>query len=173
MFRSDRKNLQKLPKDLKLQIIDCYEHDVFKQYQICIFCINEQSLSVCLKINNYQPFFYVKLPKKTSVDDFGRLLQEQDEINAEMTIEYKKLFEGYKEEFEPFLRLSFTSLYSYNQAKWYITKQTDYIICDIGLCPIIKFFHEKSIKTAGWIHVQNYQKVKKKFLNMPIRNHGQ
>ena len=43
-----------LQNRLKLQIVDLYEHDIeYKTYQICFFCIDSNSHSFCVKINDY------------------------------------------------------------------------------------------------------------------------
>lgn len=150
---------------LKLQLIDCYEHDtntVNKQYQICLFCITTQSLSVCVKINNYFPYFYVKVPPDEQYEYFVYTLQSDRQIKNKIHDIYqvqKRLFEGYREDNDTFVKLCFNQLRHYNATKWYIMKHTNYTICDTGIPPMLKLFHENDIKTSGWIEVRNFHPI--------------
>ena len=75
------KNLKTLKKkELELQIVDIYEHDInYRDYQICFFCVDKNSQSYCVKVNDYKPFFYILLNNE---DDKNEILDLKIKNNS-------------------------------------------------------------------------------------------
>lgn len=147
------------------QIIDLYEHDSKinlqeQMYEICLFCIDSiSSNSVCVRIRNYMPFFYIEIPTGFHYDSFcDTLTGKLKKIEFNCSLVEKKIFRCYGP-FKQCIQLTFKQLRHYSQAKKYISDNTLWSICDIGIAPMLKFCHQMNIQTSGWIEISDYHLV--------------
>ncbi len=171
---------QVLSGPCKLQIVDIYGRDIdYKRYEIDFFCIDEESNSFCVKVDGFEPYFYLAVPKGVSFDDFSNWIGSLNVDtygngrNIAKMAKFEKfdkfLFRGYQKDKTTFAKLSFRSYTDYKKVKWFL-KNNRYVgitgrgrgrvkLCEADIDPVIKYCHEKNIKPAGWIKVSDYSQV--------------
>ena len=149
--------------NLELQIIDIFEHDNdCGVYEICLFCVDHPtSKSVCVRIQQYHPYFYVQLEEEDfNYDQFCELLEKQlKPLRFYCRAVDKKILNQFSLEPCKFVQLSFDSLKHYMTAKHSLITKTAFCIGDIGVSPMLKFCHLLNIQTSGWISVSNYETI--------------
>lgn len=183
MFRNQPININSY-NDLNIQLIDFKEKDVFENfvasYQIVGFGVTKKSESVCVKINNFRPFFYVQIPdgikwKKFMKSEFVENLAECTHKNRftgeekllkfwvkSMGVELCKytIFDGFQNHKKSkFLKLSFTSLKGRKLVENHIAKNNVLLqgkqfklrLFETDISPLLRFFHFKEINPSGWI----------------------
>lgn len=153
-----------------------------KDGEIIIFCIDENKRTLCLRVDNFFPSFYVDLPESNSNGE--HLEWNEDQINAVKKTLQLKLFRVNTPITEPEIKrgktlyyadnkersfLYYTFEHSYNFSKWNnITKKTSFYVNGVGLInikiheiniqPHLKFTCEKDIPMSGWIELLDYNK---------------
>lgn len=154
----------------RFQVIDVveYDDDSLKKYIIAIFCIDENGKSYCIKVQNYEPFFYINFDSKYKIEDYEdiQIGKKYKKSLSRMTTSIKKSYykklENYQKEKEPFLKLSFNSLRNFGQTKKTFEDKVKIKndICYIkryesNISPYLRFFHEKNINLSSWIKIKN------------------
>jgi DNA polymerase elongation subunit (family B) len=154
-------------------------------FGIQMFGINEKGEKASIKIEEYQPFFYVKVDNKwgqNMKNSFMKHLKEkvgkyyEDSIVECKLIEKKKLYGFDAGKMHRFIMIKFANVPIYNKVKnlWFTdTKNEDgenerrllkngyeYNGCNIELYeanipPLLRFFHIKEISPSGWIKLPN------------------
>ena len=145
-----------------------------KNFIIQMFGVNEKGETCCLYINDYKPFFYLKVGFDWNDTDKYGLLEDiknklpkyyqQSIIDSEI-VNYNKLygFTGGKK--EKFIKVSFNSASSMNKVKnlWYIynnreKKQIKYEynneqieLYESNIPPLLRYFHIYNISPSGWV----------------------
>lgn len=172
----------------KIQIVDVIEHDFINKYQICIFGITKKSNnSICVKINNYEPFFYLRknsfiqctdneflegLKNSTiNVRVKGRIVSKRlkDIVkNFELLDTNKtKIFDHANVNKDSFFKISFNNLQDFKSVKYNFESIRNISIkgfnfvekCEDDIEPYVRFLHEKELGGAGWFHVKKFTKV--------------
>ena len=155
-------------------------------FNIQMFGLNEMGETCSIMVEDYTPFFYVKVPPfwtTSHKQEFKRHLDEKmggyhkNSIVDCSIIKRKKLygFDGGKE--HKFLILKFANLSAFNKAKnfWYYNAtgrngeterrlsrrgykyQTGYLeLYEANIPPLLRFFHINEISPSGWIMLQSY-----------------
>ena len=147
-----------------------------KQFIIQVFGINEKGETFCLFINDYMPFFYIKVDEDW---DFGKrdefLLHIKDKVGSYFKdsvgecklIKKKKLygFDGGKE--HKFIKISFKNTIVMNKVKnlfyvygkngrrlnsdGYYYEDSYLQLYEANIPPLLRYFHIKEISPSGWI----------------------
>jgi DNA polymerase elongation subunit (family B) len=148
-----------------------------KRFVIQMFGINEQGQTCCIIVNNYEPFFYVKVPETWGFDakarfiaelkkDVGKFSEESILADECKLIRRKTLygFDGGKD--HKFLLLKFKNMATMNRVKnmWYERKGAELRlnprghkethIYEANIPPLLRYFHIKDISPSGWVRVK-------------------
>lgn len=152
-----------------------------EQYIIRCFGVTEEGYSVCCTITEFNPFFYLKVPKfwkKAHISEYISKLQSE-KINDKNVInyyqknslipekccfEYKKDFYGFhnEEEFK-FLKLVFHSqkgmkCYLYGIKKIndpsHKTKIDRLHMYETNIDPLLRFYHIRNIQPSNWLNIK-------------------
>lgn len=150
-------------------------------FVIQMFGINEQGEKASIIVQEYQPFFYVRVP-----NDWGQKMKTafQDHLKAKVgkyyensiteckLIEKKKLYEFDAGKLHRFILIKFANVPAYNKVKnfWYkdviddqglkewrlIDKGYFFRDCFIELYeanipPLLRFFHLREVSPSGWV----------------------
>lgn len=155
-----------------------------KQFVIQIFGLNEKGLTCCIFIRDYEPFFYLKVDDHWNLElkkAFIHHIKNHKEISAYYRdsiiesecklIKRKKLygFDGGRE--YKFIIMKFKNSIIMNKVKnlWYYTfkgarylkkdgysfQDTNIILYEANIPPLLRYFHIKEISPSGWIMIQN------------------
>jgi DNA polymerase elongation subunit (family B) len=108
---------------IKFQILDLYGKDDYdsKDYNIYIFGKTLTNKSICLEVNGFTPYFYVKMPEGFSSDNkpkFEKWVREHKYLNyyakkkvKAFTLVYRKQFRGFTNNKQyPFIRIDCSSI---------------------------------------------------------------
>ena len=149
-----------------------------KDYSFCIqmFGINEQGQTCSITVDDYKPFFYVKIPDewtKSDVNEFKRSVGRfgtRNYIQDAELVNHKKLYGFSAGKEYSFMKLSFDSMSNLSKIKqkWYYKGEvsrfqykTSYLeIYESSIPPLLRYFHIQSISPSGWIKI-NMTKSKK------------
>jgi DNA polymerase elongation subunit (family B) len=170
---------------LRFQVSDWYvdteeedEHDE-QLYQIYAFGRTKEMESVCLKIENYTPFFYIEIPDRWGKYDISRfvgIIQSRanrradfkgdmiEESLVDYQVVHKKKFYGFDgEQKHKFLMLVFKNetAFKYYRSVLYkpftstLLHLRDYKfqLYESKMDPLLRFFHVQNISSTGWIEV--------------------
>ena len=145
-----------------------------KNFVIQMFGINENGETCCLYVNDYMPFFYVKVGKDwTDGDKYGLINQlkeklpkfYQDAIVSSDYVEHNKLYGFTAGQKERFIKLEFQNVASMNKVKnlWYSYhtgertrqnikyKDLEIELYESNIPPLLRYFHINNISPSGWI----------------------
>jgi DNA polymerase elongation subunit (family B) len=148
------------------------------QFVIQMFGVDEKGKTYSLTVNGFRPFFYLMVNDTWSIkikDQFLQHLKEkigkyyQDSITDCKLIKRRKLygFDGGKE--HKFIFLEFSNLNAFNKTKnfWYSEYKnghkllkngynyynTNIILYEANIPPLLRFFHICDISPSGWIAI--------------------
>ena len=150
-----------------------------KVFIIQLFGINEQGESVCIKISDYKPFFYIKVDDSFEKSDMAILISElkskvtsiSDDIIKYKFVEKKNLygFDNYKN--HKFIKITFNNknamdkvrylfktrrgLFVFKSKRLSSDKQNCYLY-EGNIPPLLRFFHIHDISPSGWIQIADY-----------------
>jgi len=155
------------------------DHPIFV---IQMFGINEKGQTCCIYVNNYQPFFYVKVAKTFDQNDCQELMMQIKEdmkfeylkscvLKAEL-VEKNKLYGFSGGNKDNFVKFTFQNQLTMNKVKglWYNYykdkdgnnqrtmcsykfKSNTLDIYEGTIPPLLRFFHIHNISPSGWIFV--------------------
>jgi len=176
-------------KDSTLESSDD-EQNVYKDtnaFVIQMFGADESGKTYSLIAEGFKPFFYVMVNDSWSIqlkEEFLAHLKEKigkyykDSITECKIIKRKKLygFDGGKE--HKFLFIEFANLNAFNKAKnlWYTDyskghtllkdgykyRDTNLILYEANIPPLLRFFHIRDISPSGWIAIPKKKVVDRK-----------
>lgn len=143
-----------------------------KLYTIYIFGVNDKAESICLKINDFTPYFYVNIPNEWDrnraalfVKDLKRSLGPNGKNLISGKIMLRKEAYGFNNNKQSkFIRLVFNTYDAYrhctNKFKYPIPNYTRYTFntFESSIDPMIVFIHLRNIQASGWISVDNPKK---------------
>lgn len=147
-------------------------------FYIQMFGINDTGESCSITINDFQPFFYVKVGddwNQSNADKLFAHLKKKVKSNSDCVlsckiIDYNKLygFTGGKK--SRFCLLTFSNIATFNKVKnlWYeydnetntrkskpfFFETSKLVLYESNIPPLLRFFHIKNISPSGWIFVQ-------------------
>jgi DNA polymerase elongation subunit (family B) len=150
-------------------------------FVIQMFGINEQGEKASITVQEYQPFFYVKVPdkwgQKMKVEFQNHLKTKvgryyENSIIECKLIERKKLYEFDAGKLHRFIMIKFANVPAYNKVKnlWYYDTADDdglrerrllkngypfkdsFIeLYEANIPPLLRFFHLREISPSGWV----------------------
>jgi DNA polymerase elongation subunit (family B) len=182
-------------KDSSLESSDD-EQNVYKDtnaFVIQMFGADEQGKTYSLIAEGFKPFFYVMVNDKWTIpmkesflahlkDKMGKYYK--DSITECKIIKRKKLygFDGGKE--HKFIFLEFANLNAFNKAKnlWYTDyskghtlikdgykyNDTNMILYEANIPPLLRFFHIRDISPSGWVAVPKKKAIENKGENKKV-----
>ena len=182
----------KLSKDQKLrfQIISWEKFDVEingdendLEYKIYAFGITDTDNSICVEINEFTPFFYVKIPDHLQ-DNWTDFKTEQvklylrnkmyklKESLLRVSLVEKKDIDGFTNDKDyKFLKIIFKNEKAFTKCKYILCpgkgrpkpvitnickRDLDFKLYEANIEPFIRFCHIQDINTAGWCEVEKY-----------------
>lgn len=142
-----------------------------RKYDIVGFGMNEQGESVCVKINDYTPFFYIKCKAVMTTQDVESIRSAlvdimpfnfKNDIKTVKVLKKKDLWGFSNHKVFPFLRIVFANILAMKicakallRAIKVRGKMTKFELYESNIEPFIRFLHCKNINPSGWIRVQN------------------
>ena len=159
-----------------------------KQFMIQMYGIDEKGKSASIIINNFKPFFYVKVGndwEESKVEALIMLIKTklgtyyEDSLVSYKLIGGKQTLYGFDNAKDhKFVILKFKNMRAFYRAKnlWYTKTRTlikdgfkitlggkkEYVsLYEAHIPPLLRFFHIGEISPSGWIAVPNKKKVKK------------
>ncbi len=182
-------------KDSSLESSDD-EQNVFKDtntFVIQMFGADEKGKTYSLIAEGFKPFFYVMVNDKWTIqmkEEFVAHLKDKmgkyykDSITECKIIKRKKLygFDGGKE--HKFLFIEFANLNAFNKAKnlWYSDyskghtllkdgykyQDSNLILYEANIPPLLRFFHIRDISPSGWIAIPKKKVIERKNENKMV-----
>jgi len=152
------------------------------QFMIQMFGINERGETFCLYINDYTPFFYIKIGDKWTQTQVNELLAEIQKklhglefVETEIVENHKLYgFSGGKK--FKFLKLVFKCTQDMNRVKnlWYFYDKdtgnrkrlpfvyfnTSLELYETSIPPLLRYFHIHSISPSGWVSFKQNRVIK-------------
>ena len=180
-------------KQISFRCID-FQCSTFKDqdnFFIRMYGIDENRNTYCVNIDDFKPFFYIKVGEdwdETDVSQFINHLKEKnrksnfalyktlcDDIESTELVEQKTLyqFDNHKKHkfilfkchnMNPFYKIK--PLY-YDREKQRLLKggyeynDTKTELYETMIPPMLRFFHIQNISPSGWISIDNYKKISK------------
>lgn len=144
------------------------------EFVVQMFGVNETGKTCSITVNDFKPFFYVKVDNRWNMAVKDLFLDDitkkgkffKNSITDCKIIERKKLYGFDNGKLHKFIRLEFCSMNSFNKAKnlWYdknrellkngyVFYNTKTELYEANIPPILRFFHIKEISPSGWISV--------------------
>ncbi len=160
-----------------------YTNNINKSFEIQMFGIDKEGVSYCVFVNDFKPFFYVKVGDNWREPDKKRFLEtvkqqmgwQKDNIVACKIVKKKKLYGFDNEKQHTFIYISFKTTTALNSAKrlWFneqnsLKKDGHQIgnaktfLYESNIPPLLRYFHIQEISPSGWIEVENYNSISNK-----------
>jgi len=179
----DKKELLK-NKKVVFQVLDYtdvnIDYEGGKEFVINLFGVNKKGNSVCVIVDGFNPFFYIKAPDgirgvseflasmkvhfdKTS--DKGRFwAASKSIIQEECETVMKKNFYGYQRKKEKFFKLSFGNSMGYHMFKKLMgetvrirNRDVDIEVFEGNFDPVLRFFQMRNIQPSGWVEAKDFE----------------
>ncbi len=151
-------------------------------YQIRLFGRTRLDEDVCLRVENFTPFFYIKIPSHWKKQQIGMLMEyigymanysskkskEGASIENSLVDYYivkKKEFFGFHGDKEfNYLCMTFKSYHAFKYYKYQFMRKITYKKLNLvdyefnmyesGMLPYLRFMHIKNITAAGWVTIK-------------------
>jgi DNA polymerase elongation subunit (family B) len=142
------------------------------EHIVKIYGVDEEGHSVSLRVNKFQPYFYIKVPIDADKSLKMKVIQELKEsgrikpfiatgiLSAEF-VERKEFYGFTNQTNFKFIKLSFQNLISMRQSEYMLREDgikigkeiVKFPIYESNILPFIRFMHEKKLDSAGWITI--------------------
>ena len=175
-------------RDKKTLSFRCIDFNVssFKQedFIITIYGIDENRNTYCVKIDDFKPFFYIKVGhnwndsdisdyfehiRQTNKSDYSLLKMLETDIEEARIVRHKTLYNFDANKKHNFIKVTcknmslfykFKSLF-YDKEKQRLNKGVEYNgtftqLYEIMIPPMLRFFHIQEISPSGWIEICKY-----------------
>ena len=141
------------------------------KYVIRAFGVNREGRSMCLRVDGFTPYFYVRAPatpphvtRVTALANLERFLKERCKSCIGMNRMQKKEFWGFTNgEMYDFIRLKFQSLAAMRKAAsslgFPVTiggAQTVLKIYESNIDPLLRFMHIRDLRSVGWLRTKQF-----------------
>jgi len=181
LFRIIDYNVYNLYDNSKELNNDFKDNNVF---MVQIFGIDEYGKTYSLNVEGFKPFFYVMVNDNWTIEmklKFIEHLKEKmgkyysDSITNSKLIKKKKLYGFDNKKEHKFIFIEFSNIIALNKAKnyWYTDYQnghnllkdgysyfnTNIILYEANIPPLLRFFHIKNISPSGWISVSKKKTI--------------
>lgn len=152
-----------------------------KQFMVQMYGINEKGKTCSIIVDDFEPFFYIKVPDNWNAGDMNRLVREikrdieknpgsnfySESITDFKLVDSKKLYGFTAGKQSKFIKLTFKNTQVLNKVKnlWYThTKTGERVqrqyeqgtqLYEANLPPLLRFFHITTISPNGWIMISS------------------
>jgi len=166
------------------EIIENYDSDneqEDKHYHIYAFGVDTEGESVCVRFENYKPYFFALIPekfqhnfdeyKKKEVERFirNKLFRNKEDLESVSIVKRKK-YKGFTNEKEyKFLRFVCKNQTTFNKIKYILNPREKnrlpkissidpvcalkFDLYESNIEPFLRFSHKQEIQMAGWVEV--------------------
>ena len=156
-------------------------------FMIQIFGVDEYGKTYSITVEGFKPFFYVMVNDKWTItmkEEFINHLKEKmgkfysDSITDSKLVKRKKLYGFDNKKEHKFIFIEFANLNAFNKAKnlWYSDYKdghqlhkngyqyfdTNIMLYEANIPPLLRFFHVKDISPSGWIAIPKKKVIDKK-----------
>ena len=131
-----------------------------KSFRIQMFGINEKGETCALFVDDFQPFFYVKLPPNWRAQDVDTWFNEtkkscgkyyeKDCLSVHME-KHSKLYEFTADTSYEFAKCVFRNMRAFNQFKKKLQKHMP--TYESKIPPLLRYFHIHNISPSGWVQI--------------------
>lgn len=160
-----------------------------ESFKIQIYGIDENRKTYSIRIDDFKPFFYIKVGndwtdtdmkefiefiKESNKEDYGLKKMINEEIHEMKLVKHKTLYNFDANKSYKFIYISCHSLslfykikrLYYDSEKQRLTEGVEFNgsvtkLYEIMIPPMLRFFHIQNISPSGWIEIQKYSKVPK------------
>ncbi|MBA42830.1 MAG: hypothetical protein CMF62_02335 [Magnetococcales bacterium] len=167
-------------KDLVFQIIDCnithedveYENEEIQKYVIRLYGRTQDNKTVFLKVENFQPYFFVEIPKDWGTLQVNRFVnaikknvyrKQQNSLVTHNIVKRHKFYGFSNDELYNFVVLKFHGYWGFKAYEKVLKKPffdrsiskypKKYELYESNIEPALRFMHITNIKACGWISV--------------------
>ena len=155
-----------------------------KKFIIQMFGINIAGETVSLIVEDFNPFYYIKVGDDWGESDRAEFIAHiknklgayyEDSIVASKLVKRHKLYGFDDNKLHTFIKISFTNTGAYNRAKkmfyvdsvvdgvfkrelipdGYLYEETKCYLYEANIPPLLKLFHIQEISPSGWIQIQS------------------
>jgi len=193
-YFKNKKNIQLFDKELEVQIIEWWAKDESIEndsddedndsdndkcnlhYSIYCFGRTKCGKSITCKINEYYPFYYIKIPdtRNFNLNNFLGFIESKlykyksGLVKSKCKIVQKKDLFGFRNnKLYKYVKLVFHNIYTMNKSK-YIFKNPvtinginnqpmKYKLYESSFDPFLRFCHINDIQTANWVKIKNFK----------------
>lgn len=141
-----------------------------KIYRIYLFGVTKEGYSVCLEVNDFQPYFYVKIPGhwtdsecKVLIMKIKKALWKRSKHLVDHRMVKRKDAYGFNNQKEfKFLRLVFDNKKVCTSVQYMFKNPIEghenitFSLYDSNIDPMLVFMHVSDISASGWIKVEKY-----------------
>ena len=142
------------------QVLTWETRDTEEEHLISIFGKTNEGKSVCVT-TSFTPYFFVKLPKKTSQMDIRNLYTKIDKVCPECLISYdivqsKDVWGFQNNEKFIFMQLNFKNLAARRMVNGRLKRTlpdeaVKYKVYESNLDPVLRLMHRTNIQSTGWM----------------------
>ena len=142
------------------QVLTWETQDTEDEHLISIFGKTNEGKSVCVT-TSFTPYFFVKLPKKTSTLDVNNLYTKIDKVCPECLISYdivqsKDVWGFQNNEKFIFMKLNFKNLAARRMVNGRLKRalpdeSMKYKVYESNLDPVLRLMHRTNIQSTGWM----------------------
>ena len=142
------------------QVLTWETQDTEDEHLISIFGKTNEGKSVCVT-TSFTPYFFVKLPKKTSQMDIRNLYTKIDKVCPECLVSYdivqsKDVWGFQNNEKFIFMQLNFKNLAARRMVKGRLKRTLPdeamkYKVYESNLDPVLRLMHRTNIQSTGWM----------------------
>ena len=142
------------------QVLTWETQDTEDEHLISIFGKTNEGKSVCVT-TSFTPYFFVKLPKKTSQMDIRNLYTKIDKVCPECLISYdivqsKDVWGFQNNEKFIFMKLNFKNLAARRMVNGRLKRtlpdeSMKYKVYESNLDPVLRLMHRTNIQSTGWM----------------------
>lgn len=142
------------------QVLTWETQDTEDEHLISIFGKTNEGKSVCVT-TSFTPYFFVKLPKKTSQMDIRNLYTKIDKVCPECLISYdivqsKDVWGFQNNEKFIFMQLNFKNLAARRMVNGRLKRtlpdeSMKYKVYESNLDPVLRLMHRTNIQSTGWM----------------------
>lgn len=154
------------------------------EYKICIFGVTNNNESICCQINEFTPFFYVKIPDNLQ-DKWTDLYSEQVKVYLrkklykkfadsliKVSVVEKKDIDGFQNEKNyKFLKIIVKNEKTFVKCKYILCPNASrnlkvdiplvgndlkFKLYEANIEPFIRFCHIQNVKTSGWVEISKF-----------------
>lgn len=142
------------------QVLTWETQDTEDEHLISIFGKTKEGKSVCVT-TSFTPYFFVKLPKKTSQMDIRNLYTKIDKVCPECLVSYdivqsKDVWGFQNNEKFIFMQLNFKNLAARRMVNGRLKRTlpdeaVKYKVYESNLDPVLRLMHRTNIQSTGWM----------------------